>query len=1009
MCKGRLALSLVCLTSLVLVLPVSADQNPLNCAPASDVGVDVFCVSAAGTTNSIVGQPVVVGQTILYQGRVFQTDNANCGFEGGQIDITTPDGVLHDTTLGQTIPLICGSTLCAPLGLSVFRGSFISYTVRPQDVGTSRPNVLPCNPVATDIQATATYTGGKSHCDAGDDCDPSSAISACNPVRVLGLRATKQVECTTGTLCSQNPGDYSATASGAGNATSCSGSPSFCYSILVTNTGTAALQIDSANDDQLGNLLTQGLLGGLPPGVGSRVFIGPSSTSTTVTDHLTVLAHETVSCQALPTNASAQATANVIPSCITCDVVFQRPGGTALTSDTTPCSPHSGSCTDSDIHIKPGNGDVTVVVRAHNTAGNGQAILNGQISGNIDGVTYTATVSGSIAAGSSADTTVGTVHTTITDIGCHAATADLTFDGALSGNCPPITTSCNNRFEICGTNCATVVKVVKCLTTPECLAGVCDQSGDYASSATGVEDAGFCYKITITNCGQLDFTSVSVKDTVAGDISSLFPTTLAAGASATATYEHDFPGFTGTKPNTVTFVGTNAQGSASATANASVTLQPVAISCQKSVSVNGGPFTAGGTIDLPSLSPGQCSTSTVAFMVHVCNNGDVDLTNVQITDTGVSGCPAQTFTVDSLPSQVCTDITLCTTIPQVVLCCTPGGSVTFTNVVNVSAQVSTNVCSINPANCQTVTATSACTNTVTIVQPCVSPSACRTTGGGKQFSTCQADFLGSTAATIPTYVTHGGQVGAPFAVATVFTPNTPCIRGEWTHVRHVSPKLNGNFHAASNGHEHDFDSLQCACLACSGPSTVTTVVNTLANHSGTQCTVTDLNYIAATDLEVVDGICNPDSKKNGCGPLPAPSPANKICFSGAGHYTRTNSKRDENVVFRVDVEDRSEPGGTPPGLAAGGTTAPPDRYRFRLWIIKGNEGGSQGNPTTTEALALRQQVACQNAHTETVCARPPDIDDGGNLDRGNRQLHKVTGAPIPQCPPDGVGCVPSLP
>ena len=78
----------------------------------------------------------------------------------------------------------------------------------------------------------------------------------------------------------------------------------------------------------------------------------------------------------------------------------------------------------------------------------------------------------------------------------------------------------------------------------------------------------------------------------------------------------------------------------------------------------------------------------------------------------------------------------------------------------------------------------------------------------------------------------------------------------------------------------------------------------------------------------------------------------------------------------------------------------PDRYRFRLWIIKGNEGGSRGDPTTVDAMALRYGVACQDPHTETVCARPPDIDDGGDLDRGNRQIHEPTGAHIPECPVD---------
>src|SRR5207249_1679635 len=70
------------------------------------------------------------------------------------------------------------------------------------------------------------------------------------------------------------------------------------------------------------------------------------------------------------------------------------------------------------------------------------------------------------------------------------------------------------------------------------------------------------------------------------------------------------------------------------------------------------------------------------------------------------------------------------------------------------------------------------------------------------------------------YVTHGGQVGAPFAVAgapscasnTGF--NNPCIRGEYQHVRHIKGGLKGNFHAASNGNVHQFDSLMCACLPC---------------------------------------------------------------------------------------------------------------------------------------------------------------------------------------------------
>src|SRR4029077_12893443 len=79
------------------------------------------------------------------------------------------------------------------------------------------------------------------------------------------------------------------------------------------------------------------------------------------------------------------------------------------------------------------------------------------------------------------------------------------------------------------------------------------------------------------------------------------------------------------------------------------------------------------------------------------------------------------------------------------------------------------------------------------------PTGCRVTGGGKIF-----DVDPRTKAT---YATHGGQVGASIGVATPFTPDSACIKGQWTHVRHI-PGADGNFHGSN------FDSLECACLPC---------------------------------------------------------------------------------------------------------------------------------------------------------------------------------------------------
>src|SRR5947199_4535166 len=230
---------------------------------------------------------------------------------------------------------------------------------------------------------------------------------------------------------------------------------------------------------------------------------------------------------------------------------------------------------------------------------------------------------------------------------------------------------------------------------------------------------------------------------------------------------------------------------------------------------------------------------------------------------------------------------------------------------------------------------------------------CRVTGGGTVdacgpgASGCDPSTPGScapdTCASPALEATHGGQVGSPVGAPTAFAPDSACIAGEWHHVRHFRKGLRGNFHARS------FDSLMCACLPC--PEN--------------------------PDVQGVAGaLCNPGDRI--CGPEPRRAPANKICFSGAGDYALTRGRRQmRSVVFRVDVVDRGEPGGTngPP---------PPDRYRMRIWFVDAD---------TAAGLSLRREVACANPTTENLTAVPgagvptPDIDDGGDLIRGNQQIH----------------------
>lgn len=242
-----------------------------------------------------------------------------------------------------------------------------------------------------------------------------------------------------------------------------------------------------------------------------------------------------------------------------------------------------------------------------------------------------------------------------------------------------------------------------------------------------------------------------------------------------------------------------------------------------------------------------------------------------------------------------------------------------------------------------------------ILIPRQGQTGCRTTGGGRQ------------AASFPAvaYVTHGGQVGAPVGNETAFDPDTKCIQGNWQHVRHMRGGNRGNFHAKS------FDSLMCACLGC-------------PEDPNAPITLGDL--------------CNPDMRT--CGPEPRKAPANKIAFSGVGNYALSRGQRDNrSVLFRVDLEDRGEPGNS----SAKGGTRPADRHRIRIWILTADELAQLKNPAD-RLLVFRMAISAPNGlhlkdgailgngravpnGTAVFGVRPPDIDDGGDMTHGNHQIH----------------------
>jgi len=202
-------------------------------------------------------------------------------------------------------------------------------------------------------------------------------------------------------------------------------------------------------------------------------------------------------------------------------------------------------------------------------------------------------------------------------------------------------------------------------------------------------------------------------------------------------------------------------------------------------------------------------------------------------------------------------------------------------------------------------------------------------------------------------------------VTTDFLLGNPCIHGRWTHVRQAHGGLDGNFHARF------YDTLDCACLDTNvGPGGV--------YGSGT----------------VLNGICNPGDLASGPGPSQAP--ANKVAFTGVGDWVDSNGGRTpRSVLFRVDIEDRGEPGGSHPK----GATPPPDRYRIRIWILSGGEiAALNGSGPDNYLINFRNAIAACNGvdvrdgadvpnGTAAFGVRGPDIDDGGELQRGNHQIH----------------------
>jgi hypothetical protein len=395
--------------------------------------------------------------------------------------------------------------------------------------------------------------------------------------------------------------------------------------------------------------------------------------------------------------------------------------------------------------------------------------------------------------------------------------------------------------------------------------------------------------------------------------------------------------------------------------------------------------------------------TNIAWAVTITNTGQADLESVTITDLGQN---------DDLPCNVNMVLpgifAVGTSVGPIIVCSNNTGFTSCTNLsldndIRITAKAAaegTNC--VWDINGDQIAVQTTCDAHLDLL--CEVPNACRVTGGGRQDDPdiCPADVR---------YVTHGGQVGAPVGnrVCTIDTsiPNyflgNPCIHGRWTHVRHVKGGLEGNFHARF------FDTLDCACL--------------------------DTNFNAQTceygTNTVVNGICGDRST----GPLPRPAEANKIAFTGVGDWACPNGRRERRAcLFRVDIEDRGEPGNAHALASNKKENRVPDRYRIRIWILSDDElqqlQGRNANGDDQYLLDFRNAIsACNGLNyrdggvigqcddvnrcvSDDSCTsggptsplimfpggapvRLPNIDDGGEMLHGNHQIHPA----IKNCDP----------
>jgi len=960
------------LSACAALLSVCSVQAQTGCSGNGQTSTIKFLVGGFGgaAVNDITVHP---NDTLFYQVTVGVPPDGSCPATNVDAYLAFPNGTvvqfLSHANIGQGVSITCpGNPAC-------INTNSLQYTVRPQDVGVafslSKPNGLPNSGTNTCFVSPAPNRVGAVLNAVGVSVGDTAVntYSSCNNITALVVNPCL----TCSKSCTNGIGE---------NGT-------ITFGGTVQNCGDTVLNNVTVSNFVNGQFTLLTNVPTLAAG-GSFAFSGSEAGSacTPTLDTIFVSGTDTATGPyRLTTNTTCSATcSNITTPCI------------RVTKDCTPAAPATvqvgGIVTFSGIVTNCGNITLTNVV------------LNDTFLGKVIATFPILTPGGTAGSSQSYSTNY-----TTTQLDCSR--------GVQTNIVIASGTDCLNRtvrdtndclFQVLCVPRIAVFKQVVCVdaTGTNCLAFSSDLNSQKSAIGVTTVDAlgqehcsAFCYRITVTNTSDsgIELRNLQIVDTnfpggVAVDLAGhgcTFPTTLTANGTPGDHASCIVSGVTlcDSTENivTATAVGVVATtgdiiSNVSAKDTNNVVIIPFDITCEKEASADG--ITFANSVNIVSGVP-----TPITYRVTVHNNSGLPL--IATINDATFGCG--TITV-ALPAHGSVTTNLCT----VTVSCPPGTN----NIVDVSAIVDTSatngICVYTANGGGPVTDTTRCEATVN----CTPPAACRVTGGGRQDDplVCPADVR---------YVTHGGQVGAPVGnqVCSIDTnlPNfflgNPCIHGRWTHVRHVKGGLEGNFHARF------FDTLDCACL------------DTNLNPQTCQ-------FGAGT---VLHDVCGDRST----GPLPRKAPANKIAFTGVGDWACPNGRRESRAcLFRVDIEDRGEPGNAHALASNKKENRIPDRYRIRIWVLSEDELQQlQGRHATGDdqwLLNFRNCISACNGidyqdggvgcNADNTCSssdsctagatgtgtitfpggcpvRLPNIDDGGELLHGNHQIHPA----IKECDP----------